>query len=106
MRIEKLPEGIRFEVKVQPKSSRNEVKGIEGNCLKVKVTALPAKGKANKQLIKLLTQWFWVRNLDVEIERGEMSRVKCVQVRGVPHILIDKIKKCAAGEGIPWRQQH
>ena len=92
MKIEKLLDGIRFQVKVQPKSSKNEVVGKQGSFLKVKLTAAPVRRKANEQLIKILAEGLEVKKRDIEIVRGEMSPVKVVKIRGTAQFLINKLK--------------
>ena len=88
MRIEKVKDGIKFTVKVQPKSSRAEIAGIQGEYLKVKVTAAPTRGEANKECIKVLSSWLGVKASQVEIERGKTSRIKRVKVKGDSEKLI------------------
>ncbi len=92
MKIENLPDGIKFQVKVQPKSSKNEVTGKQGSFLKVKLTEAPVKGKANKQLIKILAKCLEVKKGDIEIVRGKISPVKVVKIKGTAQFLINKLK--------------
>jgi len=92
MKVEKIQDGIRFKVKVQPKASRNEVAGIQGEYLKVKVTAAPIRGQANRECVKLLSGWLGVKTSQVDIERGGTSRIKEVKVKGEPENLINKFR--------------
>jgi uncharacterized protein (TIGR00251 family) len=48
--------GAALPVQVIPRASRNEVEGITGDALKVRVTAPPVEGAANKALIELLEE--------------------------------------------------
>lgn len=75
--------GIIIQVKVEPRSSKKEVAGVHGEALKVKLTAPPVEGKANKQLIEVLADHFNIKKRDVEVLRGETGRVKTVLLRGV-----------------------
>ena len=50
------PEGVTVAVKVVPNASRNEVVGLHGDRLKVRVTAAPERGKANDAVCALLTK--------------------------------------------------
>jgi len=90
VKVEKIQDGIRFKVKVQPKASCSEVVGFQGEHLKVKVTAPPVRGRANKECVKLLSEWLGVKTSQVEIERGGGSRIKKVKVKGDPKNLMDK----------------
>jgi len=45
-------DGVIFRVKVQPVSDKNEIVGVQGDALKIKISAPPLKGKANKALVE------------------------------------------------------
>jgi len=48
--------------------------------LKVKLTAPPVDGEANKKLIELLSKEFGVAKSKVKIVKGEASRRKVVEI--------------------------
>jgi uncharacterized protein (TIGR00251 family) len=77
-------EGLSFRVRVQPRSSRKCVDGVEGGVLKVRLTAPPAEGEANAQLLEVLSKEFGVRKTAFTIIRGRGSREKTVEVEGPP----------------------
>jgi len=54
--IKQKGEGVTFSVKVVPNSSRNAIAGLWGSALKVNISAVAQKGKANQALIKLLAK--------------------------------------------------
>jgi uncharacterized protein (TIGR00251 family) len=70
-------------VHVVPKASRSEIVGVEGETLKVRVAAPPTRGRANKELIRLLATALGVSKSQVEIVSGEKARRKRVRVHGV-----------------------
>ena len=77
---------IRLSLKVIPKSSRNEIVGIqEDGSLKLKITAAPEKGKANAAICDFLASEFGVPKRNVEILRGETSSIKqvCIRARDI-----------------------
>jgi hypothetical protein len=76
-------EDIRITVKVVPGSSRTEFAGFQGDMVKIKLAAVPEKGKANKELVAFLAGWFNIRKHDVQIHSGQTSRIKQVSLRGV-----------------------
>ena len=71
-----------LSVRVVPGASKSEIVGVEGGALKVRLAAAPVKGKANKELVRLLARAFGVRGSDVEIVAGHRARLKKVQVYG------------------------
>lgn len=54
MDIEKTDNGVLFKVKVQPLARDDEIVGVQGGTLKIKINAPPVKGKANKALVDFL----------------------------------------------------
>ena len=90
---------MKFKCKVITRSSRNEVLGIDNlNCLdlgfknkngddennlpflKIYLTAVPVQGKANKELIKLLSEKLGVSKSRIKIVKGEKNKAKVVEV--------------------------
>lgn len=68
-------------VKVIPKSSRNEVIGLQGDgSLKLKITAVPEKGKANAAICSFLGEEFGVPKRNIRIVRGETSSLKQITI--------------------------
>lgn len=73
-------DGIVFQLKISPNASKNEViKSTEG--VKVKITAPPVDGKANKCLIAYLAKLFKVPKTSIEILRGETSKEKTLLIK-------------------------
>ncbi len=81
--IRESAEGVTFAVKVIPRAAKNEIVGLEGEAFKIRLNAPPVEGKANEALVEYLAKVLSVKRADVEILRGETSRHKVVQVRGV-----------------------
>ncbi len=65
---------------LQPKAARDEFVGIHGDRLKIRVTAAPIEGKANKHLTKFLAKQFKVPLKQVSITSGELGRQKTIQI--------------------------
>ncbi len=68
--------GLKFNIYVQPKSSRNQVVGLHGDALKVKIKAPPVEGAANKMCIAVLAKLLNVPKSAVEILSGHNARIK------------------------------
>ncbi len=73
---------LTVKIRVTPRSSRNEVR-FEGEQLKVFIHTIPEDGKANRECISLLSDFFSVPKSDVSIDRGLKSRDKTVTIRNV-----------------------
>lgn len=71
-----------FKVRVIPRSSRNQISGKEGEVYKVKLTAPPVEGEANRALIGLIAKRLKISKKDIEIVAGAKSRVKTVKITG------------------------
>ena len=70
-------------IRVIPRSSRNTIgdRDTEGR-LKVKLTAPPVDGEANKVLVRFLAKRLGVSPGKISIRKGETSRNKLVHVEG------------------------
>ncbi len=75
-------QGVRFEVQLAPRASRDAVLGEHDGALKIALTAPPVDGAANAALIAFLASHLGVAKRDVRITRGRTSRRKSVEVHG------------------------
>ena len=73
-------ESCTIKVRVQPKSSRNQVDGFQDRALRVRVTAAPTEGQANAAVIAILAKTLGVSKSRLEIIRGYSSRDKVISV--------------------------
>lgn len=80
--ITETDEGVTFSLHVQPKASRNEICGLSGNELKLRLTSPPVDGAANKLCQEFIAKLLRVAKSNVQIIAGEKSRHKTVTVRG------------------------
>ena len=74
---------VTFAVRVVPRARINEITGIHGDALKVRLTAPPVEGRANEALVAFLAKRLGVRKSEVEIVAGTTSRRKMIRVIGV-----------------------
>jgi uncharacterized protein (TIGR00251 family) len=70
-------------IKVIPNAASSAIIGWENGVLKVKVQAVPEKGRANKALVEVLAKYFEVPKRSVVILSGERSRKKRIRVEGI-----------------------
>ena len=74
--LETRPEGVLIPVKAQPGAGRNEIRGTQDGALKVCVTQVPAKGKANKAIVDFLAKALKLRKSQLSLYSGELSSQK------------------------------
>ncbi|UCG80738.1 MAG: YggU family protein [Desulfobacterales bacterium] len=91
--IQETPEGVIFKAIIQPRGARNEIVGLRGDALKIRLTASPVQGAANKMCMEFLAKSLKVRKSDVEIIRGQGSRTKQILVRRVSPRRIESLLK-------------
>jgi uncharacterized protein (TIGR00251 family) len=80
---------LTLNVRVQPRASRDEIVGIQGNHLKVRITAPPVDGKANTHLIQFLAQEFGVPKSRITLIGGEYGREKRILILAPARLPID-----------------
>jgi uncharacterized protein len=86
--------GIRFAVRLTPRGGRDVIagwdRGADGKpCLKARVSAAPEDGKANEALIRLIAKKLRIGSSRVQIVSGATSRLKIVEVAGLPALPAD-----------------
>ena len=74
---------VTLALRVQPRASRDEISGLYGDRLKVRITAPPVDGAANEQLCRFIARVFAVPAARVTLIAGASGRDKVVSIRGV-----------------------
>jgi len=69
-------EALYLDCSIQPRSKTDEIVGVVGDRLKVRISAVPADGKANKQIVRFLAKLFHTKQAAVTIVSGQTSRHK------------------------------
>jgi uncharacterized protein len=87
---------IILSVKVQPRSSRNEICDVMGAELKVKIAAPPVDAAANEELIRFLASVLDCPRNAVRIIRGGTSKHKSIAIDGVSTQQIEQRLRPAA----------
>lgn len=75
--------GVRLEIIVQPRSSRNQIVGEQNGALKIKLTAPPVEGEANAALIDFLAPALKITRKDISLVKGSTSRHKLIEIAGL-----------------------
>jgi uncharacterized protein (TIGR00251 family) len=72
--------GISFQAYVQPRSSVNAITGSHDRAMKIKVTAPPVGGAANRQCLRLLAKKIGLPKSALQIASGQASRRKRIEI--------------------------
>jgi uncharacterized protein (TIGR00251 family) len=74
---------VKIEVHAKPRAKKSRIVGWKGGALEVQLAAPPVDGAANEELARVLAGALGVARRQVVLLRGEGSRTKLVEVRGV-----------------------
>ena len=81
------PEGFLLSLRVTPNAGRDVIDGVEtrddtSTVLRIRVSAVPDKGKANAAVCVLLAKALGVPKSSISVVSGETARMKTVLVAG------------------------
>ncbi len=80
-------------VKVTPRARKNAIISYENGILKVRLHAIPEKGRANAELIAFLADTFDLPKSSFTLLRGNASRNKQLNIEGLDEAHLCKILK-------------
>ncbi len=83
LNIKETKSGVTIEVRLHPRAGRDRIVGVINNKLKIDVSAVPVKNKANRSMIKLLSKELKVSQVAVVIKRGATSRDKLIEIHSI-----------------------
>lgn len=75
--------GVTIRVKVVPGAKREQIAGVLGDRLKIKVSAPPEGGKANAAICAIIAKTLGVKAGAVSVVSGMTNPEKVVRVEGV-----------------------
>lgn len=73
-------EGVRIALHVQPKASKNEITGLHGSALKLRIKAPPVDGAANEACLKFLAKILKRPATSLVLASGQSARQKQILV--------------------------
>ena len=88
-------ENLLLKVRVQARASCNEILGVHDDQVRIRTTATPTEGDANRKVIRLLADYLCVPPSRIALIRGQKHRNKQFLVTGpvrIPPELIDVIQ--------------
>jgi uncharacterized protein (TIGR00251 family) len=74
---------VSFQVRVQPRSSKDEIAGVINGALKIRLQAPAVENRANEALVEFLAHLLKTPKSAVRILAGDRSRRKRIEIRGV-----------------------
>jgi uncharacterized protein len=88
--------GVLLNIRLVPGASQNRITGFVTDpsgkiSVKISVTTVPEKGKANAALVKLLSKLLNYPKSKMEIVSGKLDRDKTVQILGEPSLLEEEL---------------
>ncbi len=81
--IQPATDGIMLRIRVVPNASRDQIVGLLGGALKVKVASPPEGGKANTAVCTLLARVLGVAKQNVSVDTGHTQPNKQIAVKGI-----------------------
>ncbi|MCM1338128.1 MAG: DUF167 domain-containing protein [Muribaculaceae bacterium] len=78
--VKQTSEGYIINIRISPNAKKNEIIR-DGEIFKIKITAQPIDGKANKALIEFLSKNFKIPKTSIKILKGETSKEKTILLR-------------------------
>lgn len=90
--LKETKDGLIAYIKISPNSKKNEIIN-EGDFTKIKITAQPIDGKANKALIEFLSKNFKIPKTSIKILKGETSKEKTILFETKDEEKLQKLKE-------------
>jgi uncharacterized protein (TIGR00251 family) len=78
--FEEKDDAIILNVRAVPRASKDELAGLMGDALKIRIQAPPVEGKANAYLVKFLSKHWKIPRSRIEILSGETGRNKRLRI--------------------------
>lgn len=72
-----------LKIRVNPRSSRNQITGWRDDVLQIKLTAPPVEGAANKAVLEFLAEQLGIKKSQIALVSGTASREKIVEITGL-----------------------
>ncbi|MDP6542170.1 MAG: DUF167 domain-containing protein [Phycisphaerales bacterium] len=75
--------GVVVSIKVVPNARKDEIAGLIGDRLKIRVASPPEDGKANRAVCVLIAKTLGIKKNCVSIAFGESSPLKTISIFGI-----------------------
>lgn len=81
--IQESKTGVTIQVHATPRASKNQIQGLHGDAVKIKLKAPPVDGKANEALIEFISGTLGIPQRQITLLSGQTSRQKRLSLQGV-----------------------
>ncbi len=90
--------GVLLRLRISPNSSKNQVI-VDGDIIKLKITAQPIEGKANKAVVEYLSKLLKTPKSSIELLKGDTSKEKTLFITTSDNDKKNAIKITLLGQG-------
>lgn len=90
--------GVLLRLRISPNSSKNQVI-VDGDIIKLKITAQPIEGKANKAVVEYLSKLLKTPKSSIELLKGDTSKEKTLFITTSDNDKKNAIKTTLLGQG-------
>jgi uncharacterized protein len=85
-----------LHVIIQPRASRNEITGVQQQALKIRLTAPPVEGAANKECLRFLADALDISPSQLQLISGHKARRKTILIRNLtPQAILETLGRFA-----------
>lgn len=74
---------IQIQVKIIPNASKDRIEGWKEGVLRIRLRAVPEKGKANEALVAFLAEELQTSKSSIRIVSGHTARIKRIAIEGL-----------------------
>lgn len=74
---------MKISISVKPNSGKSEIEALDDGSLVVRLKSAPVDGKANNELIRLLSKHFRVPQKSIVIKQGSSGKKKLIEIVGI-----------------------
>lgn len=90
-------DGVLIKIRISPNASKNQII-LDGDTIKLKVTAQPIENKANKAVVEYLSKLLKVPKTSISIVKGDTSKDKTLFITTSDNEKKESIKKTILSE--------
>lgn len=84
---------ITLTLHIQPGAKKNEITGLHGDALKLRLAAPPVDGKANEALVGFIAERLGLARSAVKLRSGHTSRRKVLEVSGATAQVVERLSQ-------------